>query len=356
MRAVNFVFDGSVEHRVREVLEEKLAIIFAEFGIDKTGDVLDSAQAGQLFDEMYVETILHPDNIERTVDGVVARLHEQAQASRTTASVLGTAEELKPNEAQRLLTHPLPYWVERMTVSYLKAHGGRAEKKGLSWYLTWPNGATDANVVFSAKDAEKIPSARHLTLEDPRVRSLTMRLPRFVPCQPIPAITIPGVNGDVSGFWSLWRISIAITEWNRLRIMALFIDDNGNALLPTARHIWEQLLVTNGRVRRMLDTEASQTAFARQQKAAEEQGRPIYDSLAHDRRTFIAREREKFDYAFAARRRAIARIGLPQVRDHRLNLLAKEEQALQNQLDQKALLYPEMTPLLVVRVEGDGHE
>ena len=64
VRAVNFVFEGSVEHRVREVLERKLAIIFEEFGIDKTGDVLDTAQAGRMFDDMYVEAILNPDRVE----------------------------------------------------------------------------------------------------------------------------------------------------------------------------------------------------------------------------------------------------------------------------------------------------
>ena len=63
VRAINFVFEASVEHRVREVLEEKLAIIFEEFGIDKTGDVLDSAQAGQIFDDLHVEAILNPDEI-----------------------------------------------------------------------------------------------------------------------------------------------------------------------------------------------------------------------------------------------------------------------------------------------------
>jgi len=34
VRAINFVFENSVEFRVREVLEEKLAVIFQEFGID----------------------------------------------------------------------------------------------------------------------------------------------------------------------------------------------------------------------------------------------------------------------------------------------------------------------------------
>ncbi|WP_334138332.1 DEAD/DEAH box helicase [Thermovirga lienii] len=38
VRAVNFVLDDSVEHRVCEILEEKLSVIFKEFGIDKTGD------------------------------------------------------------------------------------------------------------------------------------------------------------------------------------------------------------------------------------------------------------------------------------------------------------------------------
>jgi len=38
VRALNLVLEDSVEHRVREVLEQKLAVIFQEFGVDKTGD------------------------------------------------------------------------------------------------------------------------------------------------------------------------------------------------------------------------------------------------------------------------------------------------------------------------------
>src|SRR5690606_4064219 len=49
VRAINLVFEDTVEHRAREVLEEKLNIILEGFGVQKTGDVLDSTQAGQLF-------------------------------------------------------------------------------------------------------------------------------------------------------------------------------------------------------------------------------------------------------------------------------------------------------------------
>ena len=356
VRAINFVFEGSVEHRVREVLEEKLAVIFEEFGIDKTSDVLDSAQAGRMFDEMYVEAILNPEKVDDSVESVVAQLKEQVSESRSAASLLGGTEDLNPGEAQRMLNHPLPHWVERMTVSYLKAHGGKAERKSQSWNLRWPDGETYENVVFTGKEADRLPAARHLTLEEPKVRALAMRLPRFAPGQPVPIVSIPGLAEEVQGVWSLWRIGIATMEWNRRRIMPLFLADNGMVYMGTARHVWDQLLAVSLQVRSFLDAEVSQSGFVKLQKAAEEHGKPIYEALVQEHRDRIAREREKANYAFAARRKTVERIGLPQVRNYRLNILAQEERSFQEQIDQKAHAYPEMVPLLVIRFEGGCHE
>lgn len=355
VRAINFVFEDSVEHRVREVLEEKLAVIFEEFGIDKTGDVLDSAQAGQIFDDLYVEAILNPDVVETKVDEVLKSIQEQARESRQSASVLGSTEDLDPREAQRLLAHPLPHWVERMTVSYLQAHGGKAERKNGAWDLTWPNGERLTNVVFTSKEAEDKPLSRHVTLEDPKVRGLAMRLPPFAPGQPVPVITLPGLAPEIMGFWSLWRISISTADWNRRRIMPLFLADDGRVFGPTARHIWDQLLTTPPTILRHLDIETSHQAFERLREAAERQGKTIYDELVQAHRERLAREREKGEYAFAARRRAIERIGLPQVRNHRLSLLEQEEERFREQLERRAQILPEMAPLLLVRVEGGAH-
>jgi hypothetical protein len=308
------------------------------------------------------------------VENVVAHLQEQAREARITAAVLGSVEELEPGEAQRLLSHPLSHWVERMTVSYLKAHGGQAERSNQSWNLTWPDGETDENVVFTGKEAERLPAARHLTLEEPKVRGLAMRLPRFAPGQPVPVVSIPGISDEVQGIWSLWQISAvshesrvasrwdgAVTldpgpETRRMRIMPLFLADNGMVYMPTARHVWDQLLAVSTQVRSVLDTSVSQAAFKKLQSAAEEHGKSIYEALVQEHRARIAREGEKASYAFAARRRTIERIGLPQVRNYRLNLLAQEERSFQEQLDHKAHAYPDMVPLLVIRVEGSGHE
>ncbi|MFH1934078.1 MAG: helicase-related protein [Pseudomonadota bacterium] len=356
VRAINFVFEASVEHRVREVLEEKLAVIFEEFGIDKTGDVLDSAQAGQIFDDLHVEAILNPDEIDTSVGKVIARLEEQARDAKASSSVLGATEDLEPSEAQRLMTHPLPHWVERMTVSYLNAYGGKAERKRRTWNLTWPDGETITNVVFSGKEADQSPTARHLTLEDSRVRGLAMRLPRFVPGQPISVVTIPEITNEVTGLWSLWRIGITTMEWNRHRTMPLFIADGGKVFAPTARHLWDKLMGVTPNVRAHLEMDESKEAFDRLAGIAEEQGRTIYDELVQEHRSRLTREREKGEYAFAARRSVIERVGLPQVRDHRLNLLRQEEQAWNEEIKRKAQVYPEMVALIVIRVEGGAHE
>ncbi|ABK52589.1 helicase domain protein [Acidothermus cellulolyticus 11B] len=355
VRAINFVFEDSVEHRVCEVLEEKLAVIFEEFGIDKTGDVLDSAQAGQIFDDLYVEAILNPDVVETKVDEVLKSIQEQARESRQSVSVLGSVEDLDPGEAQRLLAHPLPHWVERMTVSYLQAHGGKAERKNGAWDLTWPGGEQLSNVVFTSKEAAERPLSRHVTLENPKVRGLAMRLPPFAPGQPVPVITLPGLAQEIMGFWSLWRISISTADWNRRRIMPLFLADDGRVFAPTARHIWDQLVVTKPTILRHLDVETSHQAFEQLLEPAERQGKTIYDELVQAHRERLAREREKGEYAFAARRRAIERIGLPQVRNHRLSLLEQEEERFHEQLERRAQILPEMAPLLLVRVEGGTH-
>jgi len=351
VRAVNFIFEDSVERRVREVLEEKLAIILEEFGIDKTGDVLDSAQAGQMFDVLYVEAILHPETVETSVENVVTRIKAIVKEARESGSVLGGIEELDPNEAQRLMAHPLPYWVECMTVNYLRAHGGHADRHGAAWELNWPDGTKIYDPVFSSRDAEQMPTAQHLTLEDPRIRGLAMQITRVVPDQPIPIIGLSDLPSDVRGIWSLWRISIYSADWDQKRIMPLFLHDDGRVLLPTARRIWDGLLSDSVKIDAYIENQETRLIFERVMEAAEIHGKPVYEELVEKHRQHLIAEQEKGEHAFTARRRAIERIGLPAVRNYRLGQLAQEEKSWHEHLERKAKVSPEMLPLIMVRVQ-----
>jgi len=132
--------------------------------------------------------------------------------------------------------------------------------------------------------------------------------------------------------------------------MPLFLADSGVVLMPTARHIWNTLLVENVQTISIVDSSVSLTSFNELQKVAQEHGKTIYDELIQEHRTRMIREREKGEYAFAARRRMMERVGLSQVRNHRLALLDQEEKTFHEQLEQKAHIYPDMSPLLVIRI------
>ncbi|MBD2165901.1 DEAD/DEAH box helicase [Calothrix membranacea FACHB-236] len=351
VRALNFVFEDTVEYRVREVLEEKLAVILNDFGVDKTGDVLDSAQAGQIFDDLYIETLINPEILDTKVEEVVSKVQQQLVAVKESAAIYQTNEKLDPTAAQQLIDHPIPHWVERMTINYLRSHGGTVEKHSNTWNLTLPTGEQLNNVVFTATEAAAASHAQHLTLEDSRIRGIVMAKTCLAQGQPIPYLSIPGLPGDVQGFWSLWRIAISTEDWNQQRIMPLFLHDNGRVLLPTSRYIWEQLLTIEVEIQKHLTVEEATKAFARVWEAASLQGKTIYEELVRKYQQQLELEQEKCLYAFAARRRAIERIGLPQVRDYRLTQLAQEEKAWSEAMQQSLEVTPELVPLLLMRVE-----
>ena len=362
VRAVNFVVRDTVEHRVREVLEEKLAVILAEFGVDKTEDILDSAQAGQMFDDLYVEAIVRPHGLRARVDAVMREVGRQGGAVRESAAVYGSAEALDPGPARRLRSHPLPHWIETMVVNYLRAHGGAADRRGRTWDLTWPDGERLEAVAFAAGGARGAPrdlSARQLTLDDPRVRALVERLPRFAPGQPIPCLALERLPAEVRGFWSLWQITLHAPERDRSRVMPLFRHDDGRILAPTARFIWDRLLAgapAAGPALHGPDLQgaAAAAAFAAVERSAREHGRPVYRELVLAHRADVAARRERGEYSFAARRRSIGRLGLPAVRNHRLAQLAAEERSWRAALARENESSPDLAPLIVVRVEGAG--
>ncbi|CAA7615799.1 DEAD/DEAH box helicase [Magnetospirillum sp. UT-4] len=350
VRALNFTLKDTVEARVQEVLEEKLAVILDEFGVDKAGDVLDSSRADRLFDDMYVEAVLAPDQLDRLVDGLVDQVRGDAQAGRSAASILGDSQDIDPGEARRMMEHPLPHWVERMTVGYLRSQGGTADGDSRAWRLTWPEGEVWSKVAFTPVTAETPSDLLHVGLESERIRGLSMGLPRFAEGQPIPIIQLPGMSGDIHGVWSLWRVSVQALDWKRQRIVPLFVHHDGRVLGPTARHLWDRLLTDEVSVVGYVDNSDIEELMRRSRREAETHGRPVYDELLAAHRARLDKEAARNEYSFAARRKAIDAIGLPQVKAHRLAAFEQEQATWHQTLADMRQVVPSLDPLLVVRL------
>jgi len=359
VRAMNFALEGTVELRVRDVLEEKLARILEEFGVDKLADVLDSEEGGVSFEELFAQAIIAPEEAERRASALADEIRRRAEEARAGSRLLSATEQLDPSAAQKIASHQMPYWTERMTLGYLRSQesaGASVKPAVIGHDLRWPNGDTCLAAVFNRGDADR-PGATLISLEDDRVRGLTTSQPVHAPSQPIPSIAIPDVSDKTSGFWSLWRISLHAAGEREQRFLALFLAEDGRVFGPTARTIWERLIdLPDGmsQAGEEISGSAAVKAFDASRKAAEAQGAAVFEELASVHQKGIMRERKKGAHAFSSRRRAIERLGLPQVRAHRLRILEDEEQVCSRELALREAALPDLTAVLMVRVAPTG--
>lgn len=355
VKAFNLIFEDSVELRVQEVLEEKLATILDEFGVDKTQDVLDSAESGAVFEKLYAQAILDPGDIEKNIDRLIQEVREQAKDEAAGRSYYSETV-LDPTLAQQLSSHPLPFWVERMAMAYVRCEGGRVHKDLFSYTLEWPDGSRMDRVSFHSREAQDR-GLQHVSLEDSRIRRLVQQLPRVVATEPISCVRFASLPSEVVGYWSLWRIAIDNQSLRDVKIVPIFHHDDGRTLGPTARRIWDALMEDRPEVEQVGTKTGPEVeeVFLRLRAEAERLGEDAFHDLYARHQQRLKREQEKGDYAFHVRREALGRLGLPEVRQHRLKRLDEEERAWAAELRKRERILPELQPVILLRVEaGNG--
>ena len=350
VRAINFVLEDTVEHRVRQVLETKLEVIAQEFGVDKASDVMDSVDAEPIFDELFLQGLQDPASIEKACDAVIDQVRDKVADERKNSELLTDSHTLDADAARKWRDHPAQFWLERAITTGLPARGGSALKSGDSWRVKWTDGSESSQVCFDARTAEQNPSLEWVTLEDPRTRVVISELSRCVSGQPLPVIQITGLPESVHGVWSLWEISLSAEGFKRKRFLPVFATDDGRTFVPTAKRIWDLLLTESVEIEGTTTAEQAVSWFDTSLAAAKNQGERLFAEMLGEHRTGLKEERERALYAFDARSKAIGRIGLPAVREHRRKRLNAEHQSRLAVLDEAQASVPDLNAVLMIRV------
>lgn len=350
VRAFNFVLEDTVEYRVREVLETKLAVIAEEFGVDKASDVMDSLETDPLFDQLFIHGLQNPEAIETECDVIVSQLRSTISDNGKNSELLSDGHELDAEDARKWRDHPAQFWLERAITSGLPSRGGQALKEGSAWQVRWPDGSETPNACFDARTSEDRPDIQWVTLEDHRARAMISDLPRCVSGQPQPIVLITGLPDSVRGTWSLWEISLSADDFSRRRFLAAFINDEGRTFLPTAKRIWDLLLTEKVEGTGAITAGDASGWFERSRSAAIVQGEQIFSDLVSEHRSQINEARQRAKYAYDARYQAIGRVGLQAVRDFRRKRLQADHDARMAQLDAAETYTPELNAVLMLRV------
>ena len=90
----NFIIKDTIENRVRNVLEDKLAVILSETGIDKMADVLDNEVAELDFTDVYIKSIRNPKNIESNVKNIESEIKGQIEQANKYKELIKENKDL----------------------------------------------------------------------------------------------------------------------------------------------------------------------------------------------------------------------------------------------------------------------
>lgn len=317
VRAFNLLLEGSVEDRVQSVLETKLGTILEEFGVDKLGDVLDSAGWESTFQELYSRAVTG-ESIEGAVDELAGEVRESQMSLWDWRDKLG-GEMPDPGEARALRDHPFPQWLQTLVVADVLANGGDAQPELGGWHLRRAD-APPREVTFARAHASA--TRNFITLGDDDARGALRRaLSSSVEGHPVPRLTFSSDVG-VEGCWSLWVVSAYAGSRTEQRAFALFHDVEGKLRIPTANAIWDAVASLPDVYTR--EPSRPTVAWPTIREDAEARAGGVFATMEHELAARLTEERDRLLTYIDARRQVFERIGLENVRRRRLAELEVE--------------------------------
>jgi SNF2 family DNA or RNA helicase len=314
----NFILADTVENRVKAVLEEKLSVILKEIGIDKYSDVLDSETAELNFTDAYMKSIRNPKNIELNIRPVEEDLKKQVQNTmrikdlikeeKDLASMIGTGSAFDFEAALRQM------------VTYYENYKGNP-------YLPIEN--------FSINDPVIVGHLNKEIEQDLGGQLLNVSIKDFP---------------NEKGYFMLWRISLTPDSQGQ-KIIPIFINQDFILRPMAGKKIWEAILDKD---RVITVCEGEKIDIETQNKLRTASQEFAYDTFLTLKAELEKRNEEtyrKYLYALNLRIEAAQRIGIENIRKHKLMALSREKAEIEANYQAGKKFCPDFKPVLIVHME-----
>lgn len=221
--------------------------------------------------------------------------------------------------------------------------------------LTWPDGTAWSGITFIGKSAQQQPNFTHLTLEKTKIKGLCSQLPVWSEAQPIPCFTVKSLPAGANGYWALWSIRIVACHERRSQYMPVYIKPNGQYYATASQRVWDAVcskefeILSQGLA---VESSLRQSIYAIMHKVAQKEGKAIFESMLTANQTDLDNQFEKGEYSFNARKKAVERIGLLEVRQFRLRQLSSEYALWLQDIDKKRRVIPDIVLHTIIEIKG----
>ncbi|MCI2285141.1 hypothetical protein L3081_19325 [Colwellia sp. MSW7] len=170
--------------------------------------------------------------------------------------------------------------------------------------------------------------------------------------QSIPVARVPTLPVGASGYWSLWSVRFAGNDERQVKYLPIYIKPDGSYFAPASNRIWDVLCSGTVEIISGSSTAKNSDIYQMLRFVAEEQGKLVFEDMLVDYKADLSEQMDKGEYSFAARKRAIERIGLPEVKNYRLRQLVDEQLNWSQQINEKQHVYPELSLHIVFEIKG----
>jgi superfamily II DNA or RNA helicase len=318
VQVYNFILGDTVENRVRTVLEEKLAVILQELGIDKLQDVLDEGTADLDFTKVYISSIVQERHKGVYVDALNKDMQKQVKQYQAVQSVLHEEKTLETDAAAERQQHNFHMLLKEMLFEYE------------TWKGHNPDWRFDLELSVSDKHIHDILSMRQI----------------WHPSQGIQTVHFPNIRTE-NGVFSLWEVSLGDDDADK-RIIAFFMNEQGIYRPAASKLIWEELLKPESNVEVGDTQEFTLDQFNTLTARAQEMATDAFLQMKASYEQRHEAQYQKQKRALMLRIEAAQRIGIDNIRIARINRLEAQLREATIAYERKQEICPTFTPMLAI--------
>lgn len=315
----NFIIKDTVENRVRQVLEEKLSVIFKEMGVDKYSDVLDSEVAECNFTEVYMRSISHPSRIDESLYPVESEVKQQLANAKKYKDVIREEKDLTT-----LVGSKSDFDVEE------------ALRRVLMYYDCWQG---NPPTLFERIGINDDRVTKHLSMDITHDK-----------VSPIMSVAIRNFPNE-DGYFMLWELSISDDEADH-RIIPIFVN-RSFVLRPLAgKRIMDVFLDPNSKLTVKSTANISNDDYGHLEKLAMDFSHDAFIELKDRHMKQNQESYDKYMYALKLRIDAAQQIGIENIRKSRMTRLKREMQAVEAAFKNGQTILPDFRLVLLARLEA----
>ena len=357
VQAYNMLTNNSVDHRVYDVIVEKLDRIMEELGIDKTSDVLDSTIDVKKINHIYLQSLLDPSKFEFVSDSWLYDIRKKLNNYQSTEGALPTisSEEIDTYSASEIKYSPLPIWLENLMSNYCQAYGFKWQKDllGATEYELGNNYTIKA--VFDAEKAADNPGAEQITLQHPFIKQILNevdagmqgRIPvlkMFSSPKKTEATKIPK-----NGYLTIWKVTATNEKESRTVYSPQYIFDNDGPVFGLyGSSIWKKLIEDN-QAFQQISWQEDIPDFS-ENKKLQENLMGVFNNMENGIKANLYQLAENKLNALNFSEQRINRIGIENIRKAKLERLRKERLDWNETFEKSLYVAPDVKLILAVKI------